>query len=233
MTTAPGPRPYSSPRRARQAAQTRAEVVAAATRLFLERGWNGTTMAAVAAEAEVAVDTVYAGFTSKAGLLAAAKDVAKLGDEEPIPLMERPEFAALDRGSRLDRIEVSASLIAEINARTRAMDAVWREAAAGDPRLAQQLRDREEGRRQDLAEGLQRVLGRAVDEQLLDTVWVLTGPETWAKLHDERGWSTTTYRRWLAGLLDSLLPAAGSGTAGQPGPLDPAAPDTPAERPLT
>jgi AcrR family transcriptional regulator len=207
--------------------------VAAATRLFLERGWNGTTMAAVAAEAEVAVDTVYSGFTSKAGLLAAAKDVAKVGDEEPIPLMERPGFAALDRGSRRDRIEVAAGLIAEINARTRAMDAVWRQAAAGDPGLAQQLRDRERGRRQDLADGLGRVLGHAVDEQLLDTVWVLTGPETWAKLHDERGWSTTAYRRWLAGLLDTLLPSAGAAAADRPGPPAPAAPDVPARGPVT
>ncbi|HYO37839.1 MAG TPA: TetR family transcriptional regulator [Geodermatophilus sp.] len=208
MPTPPNARTYSSPRRARQAAQTRAEVIAAATKLFLERGWAGTTMAAVAAEAEVAVDTVYAGFSSKAGLLAAAKDVAKVGDDEPVPLMQRPGFDALDRGSREDRIEASATLIAETNERTRAMDAVWREAAASERTLAAALAERESGRRQDLADGLARVLGRPVDESTLDTVWVLTSPDTWAKLHGERHWHLEDYRRWLVASLDRLLPPA-------------------------
>lgn len=206
MTAPPTRRSYSSVRRSRQAAQTRAEVVAAATKLFLERGWVGTTMAAVAAEAGVAVDTVYSGFSSKAGLLAAAKDVAKLGDDDPVPLMDRPEFDVLDRGTRQERIEASARLIAETNERTRAMDVVWREAAASEPTLAAALRERERGRRQDLADGLERVLGDRIEDVTLDTVWVLSSPETWAKLHGERDWDVKTYRQWLASLLDTLLP---------------------------
>src|SRR5690554_2448277 len=88
-------RPYNSTRRARQAAQTRADVLAAAMALFAEQGWAGTTLAAIADEAGVSVETIYNGFGSKKALLREAFDVAVVGDAEPIPLAERPEFAAL------------------------------------------------------------------------------------------------------------------------------------------
>ena len=57
----------------------------------------------VARAAGVAVETVYSNFGSKSELLLAAIDVAVVGDLEPIPLGERPEFAALGRGARSTR----------------------------------------------------------------------------------------------------------------------------------
>src|SRR5215472_7829806 len=95
---------YHSPLRARQAAETRRTVVAAAGRLFSERGWAGTTLAAVAAEAGTAVETVYAGFGSKAGLLVTAIDVAIVGDDGEAPLVERAEFASLGTGGQARRL---------------------------------------------------------------------------------------------------------------------------------
>ena len=47
------PSPYNAPRRAEQAAATRSAIIDAAGRLFAERGYAGTTMAAIAAEARV------------------------------------------------------------------------------------------------------------------------------------------------------------------------------------
>src|SRR6266567_3496831 len=95
---------YRSPLRARQAADTRAGVLAAASRLFSERGWAGTTLAAIAAEAGTAVETVYSGFASKRGVLLAAIDVAIAGDDDPRPVESRPEFAELGTGSRTERL---------------------------------------------------------------------------------------------------------------------------------
>lgn len=201
-----GPRPYSSPRRARQAAQTRSDVVAAATKLFLERGWAGTTVAAVAAEAQVAVDTVYSNFSSKAGLLAAAKDVAKVGDTDPIPLMERPGFEALAQGNREQRIRTAATLIAEFNDRTRPMDTVWRQAAASESELAAALQERELQRRRDLSQGLTRLLGSPVSDSVLDMVWAVSSPEIYGKLHEERAWTCEQYRDWLLMFLNQTLP---------------------------
>lgn len=62
-----------------QAEQTRATVIAAATRLFIEQGWNGTGMREVAKAARVSIETVYANFGSKAELLKQAIDNAVAG----------------------------------------------------------------------------------------------------------------------------------------------------------
>jgi AcrR family transcriptional regulator len=64
-------REYDSNRRQRQAAQTRADILLAARRLFAERGYPATTIEAIAAEAQVSEATVYARFGSKAGILSA------------------------------------------------------------------------------------------------------------------------------------------------------------------
>jgi AcrR family transcriptional regulator len=204
MTEATRGRRYTSPRRTQQAAQTRADILAVATELFAERGWAGTTIAAIAGAAGVAVDTVYSGFGSKAGLLAAAKDMAKVGDVDPTPLMDRPEYAKLDQGTRAERLRRSARLIASVNEATEALDAVWREAAAGDQSLANTLREREIGRRQTLAEGLQRVLGRPIEDQALDSLWILTSPEAFAKLRNQRDWTVDRYETWLLEVMDLL-----------------------------
>src|SRR4051812_46687830 len=64
-------RQYSSALRARQAADTKAQVLAAAAELFEETGWSGTTVAAIAKRAGVAVETVYSGVGSKKQVLRA------------------------------------------------------------------------------------------------------------------------------------------------------------------
>jgi AcrR family transcriptional regulator len=70
--------------------QTAARIVAAATRLFLEHGYVNTTMAAVAEEAGVAVQTLYLAFGSKAAILAEVHDLAVVGAGENVPVLEQP-----------------------------------------------------------------------------------------------------------------------------------------------
>ena len=72
-------RRYDSRRRLAQAAETRLSILEAAQRLFERDGYVGTTMEAIAREAAVALKTVYAGFTTKAGLLAGAVGLAAEG----------------------------------------------------------------------------------------------------------------------------------------------------------
>src|SRR5690242_5988413 len=76
-------------RRARRAAETRLRIVEAGGRLFAERGYAGTTVEAVAAEADVAVETVYARFKNKRNLLAAYLDITIVGDADEVPLLAR------------------------------------------------------------------------------------------------------------------------------------------------
>src|SRR6202049_3072439 len=65
--------------RRRQALETRRQIVRAARRLFVTLGYVGTTVEAIAAEAGVAVATVYKAFGTKAAI---ARDLNDLIDEE-------------------------------------------------------------------------------------------------------------------------------------------------------
>src|ERR687888_449684 len=82
-------RRYQSPRRREQAAATRREILEAAQRLFERQGYAATTMAAIAAEARVALKTVYVAFETKSGVLRALWNMLLRGDEDDVPVPER------------------------------------------------------------------------------------------------------------------------------------------------
>src|SRR5215510_13295482 len=90
-------RAYSSRLRAAQARQTRRSIVSAAARLFVEDGFGTTTIDAVADAAGVSRKTVFTAVGGKVALLKLALDWAVAGDDEPIPLADRPEIARLFR----------------------------------------------------------------------------------------------------------------------------------------
>src|SRR5919201_1637229 len=85
-------RRYDSTRRRDQAAATRRSILAAAQRLFEQRGYTGTSMADVAREAGVALKTVYLAFETKSGLLRAVWHLLLRGDEADVPIHERPWY---------------------------------------------------------------------------------------------------------------------------------------------
>ena len=199
-------RPYRSPRRELQAAETRAMVLAAAARLFGERGWAATGMRDVARAAGVSVETVYASFRSKSDLLMAAIDVAVVGDTEPVPVDQRPEFAALGSGTRQQRARAAARLVTGINQRTAGVVLALREAAASDIELAQRMREREQGRRVNVEQGAALVAGRAITPEECDGLWAGLAVEVYHLLTDLRDWTPQQYENWLAGVIDRLLP---------------------------
>jgi len=82
-------RPYHSPRRQEQAAATRTAILDAAQRLFETDGYPATTMEAIAAEAGVALKTVYVAFATKSGLLRAVWDLLLKGDEDAAAVAAR------------------------------------------------------------------------------------------------------------------------------------------------
>ena len=192
---APARRPYRSPRRQQQAAETRAAVVGAATRLFGERGWAATGMRDVAREAGVSVETVYASFRTKADLLMAAIDVAVVGDAAPVPLEERPQFTGLGHGTRADRARAAADLAADIHRRTVGVNLALREAAASDPALDGLMRRREEGRRHNVADAAALVAGREVSPEVVDGLWAVVDVGNYRLLTDLRGWTARAVRR--------------------------------------
>ncbi len=206
-------RRYNSSRRALQAAQTRRDVLEAAIELFSTSGWSGTTLAAIAAKAGVAVETVYSGFGSKKALLRAAMEVAVVGDTEPVPLAQREEFRRLSRGPTKERLGAAVALATEINVRTAG---IWRaivEAATADEELEAWRLELDRNRRVDLKRGLEQVLGRSVEEPILEIIWALTGPDVYRKLVIDAGMTRKTYEECLAEAITRLTGLPRSRTA--------------------
>jgi AcrR family transcriptional regulator len=198
-------RPYRSQRRALQAAETRASVLAAATRLFGERGWSATGMRDVGRAAGVSVETVYAGFGSKSDLLLATIDVAVVGDAEPVPLDQRSMFAALGAGGREQRVRAAARMVTDIHRRIAGLIHALREAATSDPDLDRLMREREEGRRRDIEQGMTLVAARPVTAREADALWAVLDVAIYRLLTDLRGWTDDQYEEWAADAIDRLL----------------------------
>lgn len=200
-------RSYRSVRRERQAAETRALVLRSAHRLFVERGW-AATVRDIARAAGVAVETVYAGFGSKTDLLAAVLDVAIAGDDRPVPIAQRPEFAAIGAGrSMTQRATAAARLMRQIHERTNGVEQALRQGAATDASLAERARRSDENRRSSVADGATLIARRQLSSTERDGVWALLSPEVYHLLVHRSGWSPSLYEHWAGEALTRLLRA--------------------------
>jgi AcrR family transcriptional regulator len=192
-------------RREQRAAETRAIVLEAATTLFAERGWAATGMRDIAAQAGVAVQTVYASFASKSDVLLAAIDVGVVGDTRPVRLSDRSEFAALALGSVAERVAVAARMLTGINQRTWGLRRALGEGAGGDPALEAKRGELQSRRRDNIRQGLELVTGTQVEQDVVDAVWVVTDVDAFDLVTRIGGRSVEDYERWLAATIHGLL----------------------------
>jgi AcrR family transcriptional regulator len=204
-----GKRVYNSPLRAEQAQRTRAAVLDAAGRCFLDKGYAATTMKDVAAEAGVSVQTVF-GQGSKAALLLGCVDRAVVGDDEAVPLARRELFVrfveASDRAAKLDAArEISRHYVPL----TIPMIRVFAAAAAGDAELAEAWAEYERRRLQDgrlLIASFQPWLREGLDvDRATDIFWALFSHVPVDNLMRVRGWSLDEYADFLVDAVDRLL----------------------------
>ena len=208
-------RSYHSPRRRLQAAQTRAAVLDAATRLFGELGWADTSMRHVAKAAGVSTETVYAAFGSKGDLLAAVMDVAVVGDDLPIPLAQRDVALVLGTGTRDERVAKAAGMSAAISSRTCELVQALTQGSATDASLAQRLGALDERRRGEIADYFEQVASRPPTRLELDEVWLLTSAEVFHLLVHRSGWTPEQHEHWLADRLLGLVSQDPQDASGQ------------------
>ena len=192
---------------------SRREILEAAHRLFLKQGYIATSIPAIAAEAGVAVQTIYNTVGSKRDVLGGVIELTVRGPAYPAPPSESvgQRIRAADDPAVI--IALLVDWLAEVHSRTAEISVAIREAAAVDSELAeleQILADeRYAGYRQAAQElarrgGLRNGLG---PEQAAATIWSLGHPDTYRFLTHTRSWSPGRYRRWLAdGLSAALLP---------------------------
>lgn len=198
-------RSYHSPRRQQQAAATRQAILEAAERLFAQHGYPATTMEQVAAEAGVALKTVYVAFTTKSGLLRALWDLRLKGDQDQAAVAERPWYRDVveepDPERQLRRNARNARVVKQ---RIGGVLRVLRSAAPVDADTAALWRmigsDFYDNQRvivetlhvkQALRPGLD--VARATD-----ILWTLNHPDVWLLLVGERGWTPEQWERWFA-----------------------------------
>src|SRR5918995_1786530 len=193
----------------------RRAVVDAARSLFLEGGYAATTIDAISARSDVPPATVYRLFSSKRGILKAVLDVSIVGDDEAVPMAERPSIRSLladqDPKAMVARF---VRVAAEVNARTADIYRILTSAAASDPDASTLLdeltRQHQQGQgRVARALARKRALRSGLRERDAgDVIHALVSPEVYGLLVVDRGWPTERYETWLAQtLVDQLLSA--------------------------
>lgn len=198
-------RPYSSPSRAAQARRTRAVVVAAAHDLFVSQGWVATTMAGVAGRAGVARQTVYLMFESKQALLDICIDERLRGNGADAPVRTQPEYQAMGTGTTAERVTAGAHWLAGAHERSASIQRVLDQAAVTDPAAAARLREREQGRWQEVASAVGLVLGTEPTREFVDLVWTLASRDVWLRLVGQRGWTPAQWQSWFEGALTAAI----------------------------
>jgi AcrR family transcriptional regulator len=180
-------------------------IVDAARRLFEDGGYAATAVPAIAAEAGVAVKTVYLAFETKAGLLRAVWEARLGGEEEAIPVLERRWMRELTaEPDPVGKLRLLAAQSRRVKTATGRLLETIRTAAATDPDVA--------GLWHDIEAKLLRVQRAVVDQldaldalrpsldadEATDILWTLNHPTVWHLLVRERDWPPTRYEQWLS-----------------------------------
>ena len=206
-------RHYSTALRAEQTALTRRRILDAAGRLFAERGYLGTTLAAIAKAADVSVQTVYNVVGGKGAVLKAVYDVTLAGDDEPVPMVQRPIFrAVIEAPTGRECLTHYAGVVRLLSERIMPLvTMVLAQAATGDPDLrafADTIENERANGNVSAARHLAEHFGlrEGLDIQAAaDVLWTLTAPEMARRLVGDRGWSWDRYQRWIATTLSDAL----------------------------
>lgn len=206
----PARRKYYSPLRAEQAEQTRRRILKSAYRLFAERGYAGTAIAAVAEDAGVSPETIYLSLGDKRGLLEAAIEMAITGAEDGAAQQQRWRATVAELPGAPERLEKIIEYSCGILARTRPLHAVIRGAADKEESAAdlgrRLLHERLTAQTERIGTYLGDDLrpGLSIDEAG-QRYCVLASPELYYLLTIELGWTAEQHKAWLTELLKTEL----------------------------
>jgi AcrR family transcriptional regulator len=208
----PATRGYHSPRRAEQAAATRAAVLAAARELFVTRGYAQTTVAQIARQAHVAVDTVYATVGRKPALLREVLETAISGTSVAVPAEQRDYVTRVRAAATArDKITEYVTGLVDIQVRLAPVVLALRDAGGTDPDSAAlwaEISERRARNMRNFAADLRstgELRDDLDDEAVADIVWSMNSSEYWVLLVGERGWSPERFGSYLIDAWCRLL----------------------------
>ena len=209
-------RRYDATRRRAQARQNQRRMIDSAARLFAERGYAATPLTDIAADADVAIQTLYVTFGTKANLLKQAIDVSLAGDHLPVPVSERgfarQMIAEPDPGRALAIYAAHARQVAE-----RAgglLLAAWA-AADSDPAVKELIADLDAQRLRGMAAAAAVIAAKAAsagrladnvaEDDIRDALWAFNSPQIYGLLLRDLGWSPDRFQAWLTRSWTRLL----------------------------
>ena len=209
----PPKRKYDSTRRQAQADETRRQILTAAHNLFTERGYAGATIEAIAAEAGVAAETIYAIFKNKGKILISLVNFLSASRvEERVPLLERagPRAVAQERDQHR-QLQLFAQVVANNLEGNASISEIILVAAKTDQDIEKIMQQFIKQRRQHMAVAVHQIAANGPfrenmdEEYATDTVWTLASPEVFLLLTRDLGWSKVKYEQWLAETLIKVL----------------------------
>jgi AcrR family transcriptional regulator len=210
MDAVKGVRPPRT-RRAEKSERTKRQILDAASALFAANGYAATTIDAIAAEADVAAETIYSRFGNKLTLLRGILEPAIAGNALGVDILDLPEVAAIramtdQRGQLAALTQLSRGILE----RSTKWHCILRNSGA-DPALAEFVREDEQRRYRVQSAYIDILLtngplreGLSHDEAAT-TYGVLANPDTYDLLTIRRGWTADHYQTWLRTTLTHLL----------------------------
>ncbi len=207
-------RPYDSSGRQSQARRTRADIIENARTLFTEHGYAGTTMAALATRAGVSVETIYKSIGNKPAVLKAVLDVAIAGDDDALPMLQRPLVAQLRAEPDPRRLlSKYGQHVVQSWPRQVPLQLILRSAAAVDVDAQRQWQAAQDERLTGMTAFADDLARRGLLRQDLDAaaardiLWALTAPEQYEVLVLQRGWPIDRLGRFITdAMIGTLLP---------------------------
>jgi AcrR family transcriptional regulator len=212
MATVKTKRRYDSSGRQAQARRNRETILDAAQRQFLEGGYATTTIAAIAGEAGVSVETIYKAFGGKPGLVRAIYDRGLVG-RQTVPAYQRADEMRERETDPRTIMRNWGRIASEVHSMVSPIERLVRAAAANDPEMAALLQAHN-----DLREARARHHARFLREhgylrpgvtlgQATDILWTCTSDELYDLLVVQRGWSLPRFARFLGDyMIAALLP---------------------------
>jgi hypothetical protein len=148
----------------------------------------------------------------------AAIDVAIVGDDEEAAMIDRPDFALLGKGNRIERLRAGVRFTVGVYERSVPVLKALQAPAASDEAARARLTQYDNDRRNVMAAGLKLILGTPAPEEIVDAIWALASPEVFTYLTQGRGWSTATTEAWLVDMSSAAIskPTANTRARGTP-----------------
>ncbi len=203
-------RSYDSTGRRAAALRTRTAILDAAERQFLEDGYGTATIASIAQEATVSVETIYKSFGSKSGLVREIYERG-LGGQGDSPAYSRSDEMRVREGDPQTIMREWGRLTAEVASVVTPIRVLMRHLALADPEIAGVLETAEAERLARMRHHARflKTQGHLREDvsvsEATDVLWICSSLEIHELLVVRRGWSTRRFTAYVGNFMITAL----------------------------